>query len=137
MVHEIYATVIDILPAKTNGLQINNSIQNKCLMFNSMFVHRQQHHNPVNGSCVCTLGGLHNHDSYYTIVANMNLSYSCQRPFRWNKNVFLHKYDVPNANISASTVPFIAFPKGHMVFSGPPLPKVMHQSLNQMPTSQD
>ena len=104
-------------------------------MFNSMFVHRQQHHNLVNGPGIWTLGGLDNHDLYYTIWANMNLSYSCQRPFRWNQIVFLHKYDVPDVNIPVSTMPFIAFPEGHKVFSGPPLPKVTHQSLNQVPTS--
>ena len=67
MVHEIYTTIIDITQAKTSGLQIDNSIQNKCSMFNSMFVHRQQHHNLVNGPGICTLGGLDNHNSYYTI----------------------------------------------------------------------
>ena len=84
IVHEIYTTIIDIPPGKTDGLQIDNSIRNKCSMFNLMFVHRQQQHNLVNGPDICTLGGLDNHDWYYTIWANMNLSYSYQRPFRWN-----------------------------------------------------
>ena len=111
IVNEIYTSIIDIPPAKTDGLQIDNSTQNKCSMFNSIFVHRQQHHNLVNGPGICTFGGLDNHNWYYTIWANMNLSYSCQRLFRWNQIVFLHKYDVPNANISVSTMPFIVFPR--------------------------
>ena len=64
-----------------------------------------------------------------------SITYSCQRPFRWNQIVFSHSYNVSDANVSVSTMAFIAFPEGHKVFSGPSLPKVTHQSLNEVPTS--